>query len=144
MALTARQEIRVAISYIRRNRVQAELAENYGVSQATVSRAVTTWSPRIVEALNEFVPTVDDLDTRDALIVDGTLPPCWDWEAADGLYSAKHQSPGLNVQVACNLSGRLAWVSDPMPGCTHDSKALDTSGFLEVFPEDFIMGDRVC
>ena len=31
----------VALTYMRRNRVQAELAETYGVSQPTISRAVT-------------------------------------------------------------------------------------------------------
>jgi hypothetical protein len=31
----------VALTYMRRNRVQAELAETFGVSQPTISRAVT-------------------------------------------------------------------------------------------------------
>ena len=32
----------VTLTYLRRNRVQWELAETYGVSQATVSRAITS------------------------------------------------------------------------------------------------------
>ena len=31
----------VALTYLRRNRVQAEIAEAFGVSQPTISRAVT-------------------------------------------------------------------------------------------------------
>ena len=31
----------VALTYMRRNRVQCELAETYGVSQSTISRAIT-------------------------------------------------------------------------------------------------------
>lgn len=98
-------------------------------------------STHCVEALTEFVPTVDDLDPCDPLIIDGTLVPCWDRVAEDGLYSVKHQSVGL-IQVACNLSGRLAWLSDPTAGSTRDSKALGASGFLNIFPAESIMGDK--
>ena len=31
----------IALTYMRRNRVQCELAETYGVSQSTISRAIT-------------------------------------------------------------------------------------------------------
>jgi len=37
----------VALTYMRRNRVQAELAETYAVSQPTISRAVTGVTPLI-------------------------------------------------------------------------------------------------
>ena len=35
----------VALTYMRRNRAQAELAESYGVSQPTISRAITGVTP---------------------------------------------------------------------------------------------------
>jgi hypothetical protein len=35
----------VTLTYLRRNRVQAELAETYGVSQPTISRAITAMTP---------------------------------------------------------------------------------------------------
>ncbi|WP_256692943.1 hypothetical protein [Actinomyces oris] len=34
--------------------------------------------------------------------------------------------------MACTLSGRLAWVSDPQDGCTHDAQALRRCGLLDV------------
>ena len=37
----------VALTYMRRNRIQAELAETYAVSQPTISRAVTGVTPLI-------------------------------------------------------------------------------------------------
>ncbi|HVB41792.1 MAG TPA: transposase family protein [Streptosporangiaceae bacterium] len=37
----------------------------------------------------------------------------------------------MNVQVACDLYGRLRWVSDPVTGNRHDSAALEISGVLE-------------
>lgn len=35
----------VTLAYLRRNRAQAELAEAFGVSQSTISRAITGPSP---------------------------------------------------------------------------------------------------
>ena len=83
------------------------------VSQATASRVVTAYTPLIARALEVSVPTVEDLDPTVQLIVDGTLLQCWSWADHPELYSGKHQTTGVNVQVACTLSGTLAWVSDP-------------------------------
>ena len=56
---------------------------------------------------------VEDLDPTAQLVIDGTLLECWSWADHLELYSGKHKTAGLNVQVACTLSGALAWVSDP-------------------------------
>jgi hypothetical protein len=52
----------VALTYLHRNRVQAELAETCGASQPTTSRAVTGATPIMERALKKFVPTADELD----------------------------------------------------------------------------------
>ena len=44
----------------------------------------------------------------------------------------KHKTTGVGVQVACTLSGRLAWVSDPQDGRIHDTEALRRCGLLDV------------
>ncbi|WP_414988701.1 transposase family protein, partial [Aeromicrobium sp.] len=36
------ESVRVALVYLRRNRVQCDLAETFDVSQSTISRAITT------------------------------------------------------------------------------------------------------
>jgi len=41
----------VTLSYLRRNRVQAEIAEAFGVSQPTISRAISAVSPLLERAL---------------------------------------------------------------------------------------------
>ncbi|WP_220667471.1 transposase family protein [Propionibacterium australiense] len=141
-ALSQAEEIRATLAYLRRNRAQAELAESFGVSQASICRAIARWTARIVEVLAELVPTADDLDQDQTLIVDGTLVPCWDWKDQPGLYSGKHHRTGLNLQVACTLTGRLVWVSDPAPGSTHDAKAIQSTGFLDNFPDMPPLGDK--
>jgi hypothetical protein len=41
----------VTLTYLRRNRVQEEIAEDYGVSQPTISRAISAITPLLVQVL---------------------------------------------------------------------------------------------
>ena len=111
----------VTLTYVRRNRVQAEIAETFEVSQPTISRAITATTGLIGRALRSYVPTADELDDRTQYVVDGTLLPCWSWAAHPELYSGKHKTTGLNVQVLGTLDGKLAWISDPVNGARHDT-----------------------
>ena len=132
----------VALTYMRRNRVQVELAETFGVCQSTISRAVTGMTPVLGAVLAEYVPTADELDDRSQYIVDGTLLPCWSWASHPELYSGKHKTTGMNIQVACTLSGHLSWISDAIEGRHHDTYCLKESGvLLTVDPRNW-MGDK--
>ena len=93
----------IALTYMRRNRVQVELAETYDVSQSTISRAITGITPLLGKLLRKYVPTADELDNQKRYVVDGTLLPCWSWAGHPELYSGKHKTTGMNVQVACTL-----------------------------------------
>ena len=141
-AMSQSEEIRATLVYHRRNRTQTELAESFGVYQSSICQAISRWTPRIAEALEDFIPTVEDLDPSQTLIVDGTLVPCWNWKTQPALCSGKHHRTGLNLQVASDLTGRLAWVSDPTPGATHDTKALRLTGLLEHFPNTPPVADK--
>ena len=50
--------------------------------------------------------------------------------------------PNVNLQVACTLSGHLAWVSDPLPGRAHDVTALRASGLLDLPASDLPTGTK--
>jgi hypothetical protein len=131
----------VTLTYLRRNRVQAEIAESYGVSQPTISRAVTALTPLLGKALARWVPVAEDLSARAQYIADGTLLPCWSWAGHPELFSGKHKTTGMNVQVACTLDGELAWISDPIEGRRHDSHCLNESGVLVAVPGNWL-GDK--
>jgi len=62
--LGLRDALTVTLTYLRRNRVQAELAEDYGVSQPTISRAISAITPMLVRALSAYAPSADGLDDR--------------------------------------------------------------------------------
>jgi hypothetical protein len=87
----------VALTYLRRNRVQAELAETFEVSQSTISRAITGLTPLLGEVLRRDVPTAEELDRRTQYVVDGTLLPCWSWASHPELYSGKHKTTGCRL-----------------------------------------------
>ena len=82
----------------------------------------------------------EDLHPQAHYIIDGTLLPCWSWAAHPELYSGKHKTTGLNVQVACTLSGDLAWISDPIDGSRHDTYC--ESGVLLALDPDNWIGDK--
>lgn len=130
------RRVHITVAYLRTNLTQAALAEFFATSQSTISRVVTTFTPAVAEVLSELVPTGDDLDPAEQLIIDGTLLPCWSWQDRPELYSGKHRATGVNVQVAATHHGALVWVSDPVPGRVHDSTALRATHILETLPDD--------
>jgi hypothetical protein len=132
----------VTLTYLRRNRVQAEIAEDYGVSQSTISRAISAITPLLVKALSAYAPTAEDLDGWTQYILDGTLLPCWSWRSRPGLYSGKHKKTGMLVLVACTLSGLISWISDPVDGRHHDAWCLDESGMLDADDAPEFIGDK--
>ena len=122
--LGLRNALTATLTYMRRNRIQAEIAEAYGVSQPTVSRAISAITPLLMNVLLDFVPTADELTP--GRVTSWTARCC---RAGPGsltrnLYSGKHKTTGMNVQVVCTIDGRLAWISDPLPRSRHDNHCL--------------------
>lgn len=141
-SLGLRRSIVIALTYLKTNRREAELAEDHGTSQSTISRAITATTPSIARVLAEFVPTAEELDLEHQYVVDGSLLPCWSWRSDPDLYSGKHKTSGMNLQFACTIDGELAWISDPLPGSRHDSHCLRESGALDGFPVHSWIGDK--
>ena len=134
--------IQVTVLTLRHNLTQELLADIHTVSQATISRVVAVYTPLIAELLQAWVPSVGDLDPDRQYIIDGTLAPCWSWRDRPELYSGKHHTTGVNLQVACTLTGHLAWISPPLPGSMHDAKAIKESGFLTTLNGQSHIGDK--
>ncbi len=141
-SLGLRKAVIVTLTYLRRNRAQADLAETFDTSQPTISRAISAVVPLLQSVSADWVPAVEHLHDDVLYVIDGTLLPCWSWAAHPELYSGKHHTTGLNVQVAATLDGHLAWVSDPTPGATHDTTAIRNSGLLEELPPANLIADK--
>jgi hypothetical protein len=141
-SLGLHRSVVIALTYVKTNRREAELAEDHGTSQSTISRAITGITPWLKTVLAEFVPTADELNPSRQYVVDGSLLPCWSWRSNKELYSGKHKTTGMNVQFACTLEGELTWISDPLPGSRHDCYCLRESGALNGFPPRSWIGDK--
>ena len=63
----------VTLTYLRRNRAQAEIGEAFNVSQSTISRAIQAVTPLLGDVLAEYVPTADELDAQTQYLVDGAV-----------------------------------------------------------------------
>ena len=70
--------VRLVLVFLRHNLTHALLARVAGVCQPTVSRVIAVYTPLIAQALQDAVPTVEDLDPTGQLIIDATLLKCWD------------------------------------------------------------------
>ena len=140
--LTLRQAVKATIMYFKTNVTEEVIGELLFVDQATVSRAISDLEGVIAEVLAEFVPDLATELAERVGIVDGSLCPCWSWADAPELYSGKHQTTGHAHLFVCDTDGELVHVSDPLPGKTHDAKALDDTGLSELLGADNSIGDK--
>jgi hypothetical protein len=119
--------VEIACMYLRQNGTQESLADLRGISQSTVSRIVTLLVPVVKEVLEEFVPDMNEaiqiVEGR-VCLVDGTITPCWSYAQHPELWSRKHGTTGFNVQLVSLLDGTPVYVSNPLPGKTHDTTAF--------------------
>ncbi len=127
-ALGLFRSVALVVCLLRKNITQEFAGAIFGVSQPTVSRRWDLLRRVIGQVLAEFVPDLDQVVGQGSVLVDGTICPTWDWRHIPDLYSAKAGYPGMNIQIAATLSGRLAAVGPiPVPGARHDAHAFAAS-----------------
>ena len=104
--------VRATLMYLRTNTSQEAIAEIMGVSQPTISRAISVVTRIIARVLGPVLATVEEVPHGGVHIIDGTLLPCWSWKDRTDLWSGKHKRTGLSLQVLVSPAGRLRWASD--------------------------------
>lgn len=126
-SLSLREAIMVTLLYTRQNLIEEVIADLFDVAQATVSGIVTDFTPLIARATEEFRPDAEEAKqvTRGRMVlVDGTLWPCWSWEAASEMWAGKYKTTGHGSLIISDEFGDIIFVSDPSPGCDHDMEKL--------------------
>jgi hypothetical protein len=127
--------VEVACMYLRHNGTQEFIGDLRDISQSTVSRIITILVPIIKAVLKEFVPTATDaieVVKGRACLVDGTITPCWSYDDHPELWSRKHGTTGFNAQLLSLLNGVPVYISDPLPGKTHDARAFTETPVAEI------------
>lgn len=127
-ALGLYRAVSMVCMYLRHNATEEFIGDLHGISQSTVSRYLAALVPAVSAALEEAVPTAgsaaEAVRARGCL-VDGTITPCWSYKGHKELKSRKKGITGFNVQVISLLDGSPVYVSDPLPGKTHDFAAFN-------------------
>ena len=127
------RSVAMVVTLMRKNLTQDVAGAFFGVSQPTVSRRWDLLRPAIGEALAGCVPGPRQILGSGTALVDGTVAPTWDWKAIPDLYSGKAGYPGMNIQVAADLDGRIAAIGPvPVPGARHDAHAFAASGLKDL------------
>jgi hypothetical protein len=124
---TLGRAVYVACVYLRQNIVQEVIAEFCDISQPSVSRVIGELVPVVGAVLDDFVPTEDDaaeMVQGTTCLVDGTLTPCWSYKDHPELWNKKHRTTGFNVQIMSLSNGTAVYISEPLPGSTHDITAF--------------------
>ncbi|MFI1184570.1 transposase family protein [Streptomyces sp. NPDC020799] len=127
---------------LRHDAVQEMAGELFGCSQPTVSRYGSLLRPVVRDSLKRLGFGIGRLPRGEPVLVDGFLAPCWDWKAAEQLFSAKHRRCGHNIQVISDLRGRLRAVGRPLPGAQHDAFAFTASGVEAAVGRHPGLGDK--
>lgn len=125
--LTLAEAVAVTCAYSRQNIVEEVLAEWWDVSQPVISRVITLLTPVVEKVLASFIPTESDAVeavTGRVCLLDGSLSPCWSWDEHRELWIRKHGTTGFNFQVITDLAGNILYISDPVSGSIHDSRAI--------------------
>jgi hypothetical protein len=128
--LTLREALVVTSGYMRQNIIEEVWAEIFDVDQSTISRYITFLTPLIEQATAEFRPSAEEAAeaTRGAIaLVDGTLWPCWSWDGERELWAGKYKTTGHGSLIVTTLTGRVSFVSEPVPGNQHDMAKLTGS-----------------
>ncbi|GAB3993925.1 hypothetical protein GCM10029992_06870 [Glycomyces albus] len=134
-ALDLFDAIIATLTYLRHNTVQAAIGEETRVSQATISRYIETLEPVVSCSLDRLALDRQSRAARGDLIVDGFLIPTRDLTAPAGMFSGKHDAPGLNEQVVCDLGGRIIDAGAVLPGSAHDARAFRESGLAKTYEQ---------
>jgi hypothetical protein len=120
--------VALVVCLMRKKVTQEFAGAIFGVSQATVSRRWDLLRLLIAQVLAEFIPHPSEVVRAGTVLVDGTICPTWDWRDIPDLFSAKAGYPGMNIQIAATLEGRLAAVGPiPVHGARHGAHAFAAS-----------------
>jgi DDE superfamily endonuclease/Helix-turn-helix of DDE superfamily endonuclease len=133
--LTARDQALLVLAHLRNGDTYTRLAEGFGIGVATVFRyvreAVDLLAGRgrsLLAAAWTFAWTWSNF-----LILDGTVVRTNRIRAHNKrYYSGKHKHHGVNLQGLMDPYGRMIWISNGLPGSTHDLTAARAHDVLHV------------
>ena len=122
--------VQITMLYLQEENLrQQTIASIFDTSQPTISRAINNVL-NVLDVVLPPPPQPKDLHPQRLYVLDGTLVPCWWWKNARNLYSGKHHRAGHKLQVLTDQAGEIFYISEPLPGSTHDITAIRNTGLF--------------
>jgi DDE superfamily endonuclease/Helix-turn-helix of DDE superfamily endonuclease len=133
--LSSGRQALLVLAHLRNGDTYPRLAEGFDIGVATVFRYIreavdllAAWAPSLTAALWRLAHNGHQLGILDGTVVridrlGGDLDRLY--------YSGKHHHHGVNLQGLIDpRHGDLAWISDGLPGSTHDLTAARIHGII--------------
>ncbi|CAO5191599.1 DDE endonuclease [Frankia sp. AiPs1] len=124
--LPAREQALLVLAHLRNGDTYERLADGFGIGVATVYRYVHEAVDLLADLARSLTAALWALawTWNNFAVLDGTVVRTDRLGALNKLYySGKHKHHGVNLQGLTDPYGRLLWISDGLPGSTHDLKA---------------------
>jgi DDE superfamily endonuclease/Helix-turn-helix of DDE superfamily endonuclease len=126
------EALRLCLCWLRRNMTFEELGEDFGIGTTTAWEYAHGMAEFLAEAIGCPVESLKDQIAGKVCLVDGTLIPTCNWRHRRDLHSGHRKRYGVNVQIVCDLYGRVNACTHAFPGSWHDKRCVDEAGLATI------------
>jgi hypothetical protein len=124
--------LRLCLCWLRRNMTFEELGEDFGIGTTTAWEYAHGMAKFLAELIGCTVESLQGQVAGKICLVDGTLVPTCNWRHRRDLHSGHRKRYGVNVQIVCDIHGRVDASSKGFPGSWHDKRCFDEAGLAAV------------
>ena len=132
--------VQVTMLYLQENIRQQTLAGIFGTSQPTISRAINTVL-NILDVVLPPPPRPKDLMSQHTYSMARSCH-AGGGKTLETLCSGKHHRAGHNLQILTDQAGKIFYISEPLPGSTHDITAIRNTGLFGYMQPWHITADK--
>ncbi|MGH3898587.1 MAG: HARBI1 family protein [Pseudonocardiaceae bacterium] len=115
--------------------VDRELGEDFGIGTTTAWEYAHGMAEFLAETIGCPAELLKGQVAGKICLVDGTLIPTCNWRHRRDLHSGHRKRYGVNVQILCDVHGRLDACSEAFPGSWHDKHCFDEAGLAAILAD---------